>query len=224
MKILKNLLKKFATKTSFCKCCFQEIKGESFHSLIYREQHICIKCFYESNPIFYNFKIDKYRALAVYEYDNFIKEKLYLLKGCKDIELAPIFLDYFRIFIKLKYFGYYVIGGPYHPDDFLERGFDQNVEIFKTAGLEVHHPILKKHRFKQSDLHKKQREEIIEKLVYVRKENLKNKKILLVDDVYTTGSTIRAMIKIIEKFQPKKIKILLLSYRNENRKESFQVK
>lgn len=219
MKKFKTLFEKFATKTSFCKCCFQEIKGESFHSLIYQKQYICIKCFYESNPLFHRFKIGKYHSLAIYEYDNFIKEKLYQLKGCKDIELAPIFLDYFRLYLKLKYHGYFVIGGPYHEDDLNERGFDQNTEIFKIAGFKVHHPILKKYRFKQSDLHKAERAEIYDKLEFVGHEDLKNKKVLIVDDVYTTGSTIKAMIKMLEKFQPKKIKILVLSYRTENKKE-----
>ena len=49
------------------------------------------------------------------------------------------------------------------------------------------------------------------------KEDLErhNKKVLIVDDVCTTGSTIKAMIKLLNSKKPKQIKVLVLSHTKE---------
>ena len=54
--------------------------------------------------------------------------------------------------------------------------------------------------------------------------NLFNKKVLIVDDVYTTGSTIDAAINLIKGLRPKKIKVLVMSKTiNENYKQTHKV-
>ena len=55
----------------------------------------------------------------------------------------------------------------------------------------------------------KEREKIGDYLV-IDDVDLSNKKILLVDDVYTTGSTIKSMIKLVKQKGAKKIKVLLM--------------
>ena len=49
------------------------------------------------------------------------------------------------------------------------------------------------------------------KNLYIDKVNLTNKKILIVDDVMTTGSTVKHAIEIIKKKKPKIIKVLILA-------------
>lgn len=48
---------------------------------------------------------------------------------------------------------------------------------------------------------------------YLKIDNvdLSKKKILIVDDVFTTGSTVTAMIELIKSKNPKKIKVLVMS-------------
>lgn len=203
---------KLKDETYFCKTCFKEIKEISLHSILYKRKYICRACFQNLTPVFCNFKIAGKSALAIYEYTDFIKEKIYLLKGAGDIEIATIFLDYYRWYIKLKYLGYYIIGGPSSPSKINERGFEQNEMIFNFFNIKVHHHFEKVIDFKQSDLKKEERNKIIDKLKLVDIENiLRHRKILLVDDIFTTGSTIQAMIKLLENIGTFKIKVLVLS-------------
>jgi predicted amidophosphoribosyltransferase len=48
-------------------------------------------------------------------------------------------------------------------------------------------------------------------LIIENGEQIRDKKILIVDDVFTTGSTVKSMIRLLERYKPKKIQILLLS-------------
>ncbi len=91
-----------------------------------------------------------------------------------------------------------------------DRGFNHVEEMFKTLKLKMIKCIHKKGEMKQADLTTKEREKISKNLV-IDDVNLIGKKILLVDDVYTTGSTIKAMIKLVQEKGAKNIKVLLMS-------------
>ena len=45
-------------------------------------------------------------------------------------------------------------------------------------------------------------------------KNLKNKKIILLDDIYTTGSTVKACVKELKKGKPQTIDVLVIAKRN----------
>ena len=83
-------------------------------------------------------------------------------------------------------------------------------EIFKNLNLKMIKCIHKTKQVKQADLTTKEREKIGQYLT-IDNVDLKHKKVLLVDDVYTTGSTIKSMIKLVQERGAKKIKVLLMS-------------
>lgn len=85
-----------------------------------------------------------------------------------------------------------------------ERGYNQSQiitkEISKILDIPIKHNILYKttNTVPQSSLNKKQREENA-KGVYKAKscQKIINKKILLIDDIYTTGSTVNECAKVL---------------------------
>lgn len=146
----------------------------------------------------------------IYNYDEEVQKNLYQFKGCFDIELAPIFLEYFRPFLKLKYFGYCIVPAPSHKNADKERGFNHVVEIFKCLNLKMIRCVSKTNNVKQSDLKAGERAKVANHLE-INDVDLSGKKILIVDDVYTTGSTVKAMINLVKNKNPKKIKVLVMS-------------
>ena len=48
---------------------------------------------------------------------------------------------------------------------------------------------------------------------------LEDKKILLIDDIYTTGSTVNECCKTLSEAKPEKIGVLVLAVTNEGNKE-----
>lgn len=95
-----------------------------------------------------------------------------------------------------------------------ERGFNHVEEIFNTLGLPFNKVLYKKFHHKQSDGHFKDRINVNKVIGIENGKSLTDKKILIVDDVCTTGSSIRCAIKLVEEYKPKDIKILVVSKRD----------
>lgn len=180
------------------------------HSILFSNAKICHKCFEQFNPVLRRFRVQNIDAMHVFYYDDVVKEKLYQLKGCFDYELAPIFLEYFLPYLKIKYFGYYLVPAPSFISADEERGFNHVDEIFKSLGLKTIKCIHKTESIKQADLSSEERKNIKNYLT-IDDIDLSKKKILIVDDVFTTGSTVKAMIELIKSKNPNKIKILIMS-------------
>ena len=64
---------------------------------------------------------------------------------------------------------------------------------------------------KQSKLNKEERKNIVNVFAINDASYIRGKKVLIIDDVYTTGSSLHAAIKLLEKYHPKVIKALFLS-------------
>lgn len=204
MKILRE-------QTRICKICFSEIKDDSYFFLGKRKQQICKKCWANFVPIFHSFKVQNINALSIYNYDENIKTLLYQFKGCFDIELAEVFLEKFARELHQKYENFVIVPIPSYFEDDKTRGFNHVVKMFEPLKLPFEFALEKKKKMKQSDLSAQERNKVREVLGLKKNVSLQNKRILLVDDVFTTGSTMNAALDLIKKCHPKKICILVMS-------------
>lgn len=172
---------------------------------------LCQKCQEKFKILLKSFKVFQYRATYVYEYDENIKAALFQFKGCYDYELAPIFLYRNQIYFKLKYRNYILIPMPSFYKHNEDRGFNHVIEMFKSLSLKIVDVLEKTADRKQTDVSAKERSEIRYYMKVKKTVDLSNKNILLIDDVYTTGSTIKSAIRLIEQFRPKTIEILVMA-------------
>ena len=194
-----------------CRICFKDIRDYSLYNLINKEHVLCEECFHKMHAKFHSVKIANVKGLAIYDYDDNMRDLIYKYKGCYDYELKDIFLYRYRKYFKLIYRGSYVVPAPsYHIDD-EKRGFNHVVEIFKTLGLKMLPIIHKNKAHKQSENNSRNRRSIISCLSIDENISLKGKNILLVDDILTTGSTLLSCIELLKQRQPKRIKILVVA-------------
>ena len=202
---------KLKEPTKVCKICLNSCKSTTFYSLIHDDYCLCDNCQKKLKPKFIPFKHGDIKCLAIYEYDAEMKSLIYQFKGCYDIALSEVFLNTFKRELYLLYKGYMVIPVPsYHTED-LKREFNHVVEIFSSLHLPIERLITKTDNIKQSSLKKSERASISKHLKMSNIEMVKNKKVLLVDDIHTTGSTIQACINLIKPGQPKDIKVLVVA-------------
>lgn len=99
-----------------------------------------------------------------------------------------------------------IIPVPLHPRRYAERGFNQSEEIAKAFSVLLHIPveskILVRRRYtkQQAKLHRDERLENMADAFGIREEKKKAlawKRVLLVDDVFTTGSTMQTCAEIL---------------------------
>ena len=182
----------------------------SFTYLFRNDVCLCNECFKALEPINRKFEFQGVKAIAIYNYSEKFASMLFQLKGCFDYELTPLFLDRVKYQLRIKYMGYVVVPAPSTEESDEKRGFNHVQEIFKVLKKPIISCIVKTKDIKQSSQGYKRNQ--IQKYFDIRNgEKLTNRKVLLVDDVKTSGSTLKAMITLVKKYNPRRIEILVLS-------------
>lgn len=197
-----------------CKICLKELtpdEEDNLFSCIHSELNICFSCLNGLKPVFKTIIFHDVELTYIYEYDVVIQNLLFLFKGQKDYALKDIFLTPLINELKIKYHGYVLIPIPSSKEHENERGFSHIKEMFGVLNLPFIDILKKEENIKQSSLSRKERWENRENIVYNGEKIKAGLKILIVDDVMTTGATLTSSLRIVKKFNPKKIKILIMS-------------
>ena len=162
------------------------------------------------DKLLYIFKYEKLIRKLILQYKFFDKaylsntfEKIILNneKNCRILKLYDI-----------------IISVPMYKNKKKERGYNQTEliakQISKKLNIKFEKDCIKKIRNTkvQSKLNEKQRKENIKNAFIVNnKINLKNKKIILFDDIYTTGSTVNEISRILKNSGVKEILVLVIA-------------
>ena len=190
------------------------------------EGYLCKKCEKELKKYELNLygveNINNYiEKLHVFKYEKMIRELIIQYKFNEKSYLYKTFCEFIiknkKVFDFIKSYDI-IIPVPIHKTRMRKRGYNQSELIAKELAKKLNIGYNKKVLIKvkknkpQSILNKKERKENTENVYkIINKEKIYDKKILIFDDIYTTGATINACIKEIEKAKVKKIGVLTLA-------------
>lgn len=202
---------KLSKTIRYCKICFKEINDYSLFNLISNQNYLCKKCFSTLKAEFINFDVGTIKVTAIYNYDETIKKLIYTYKGCGDYELKDIFISRYKNYLRFLYHDYVIVYPPSTELDNQKRGFNHVKEIFKSLNLPIYDVFKKVENEKQSSKNKKDRLNINKIIMPINIEILEGKKVLIVDDIYTTGGTLFRCIELVKSIKPKAIKALVIA-------------
>ncbi|MCM3574121.1 ComF family protein [Mesobacillus subterraneus] len=174
-----------------------EVCGRPFANLEaeYRVGNLCYDCKRWEEDEHWSGSLDQNRSL--YRYTDFTKEVVAKFKFRGDYILAKIFAEDLRQ--ALQAFQYdYIVPIPLSAERLYERGFNQAEALITTAGFKPTRLLSRVHTEKQSKKSRSERIHIEQVFKLETDLNLNSKTIVLIDDIYTTGSTLRHAAKILK--------------------------
>lgn len=162
------------------------------------------------NELIYLFRYESLIRQLIIDYK--FNEKSYLYKT-----LVYFCLKNRKIFEKIQSYDT-IVPVPISKKRMKERGYNQSLLIAKEIAINTNLTICNKCLIKskniieQSKLGKEERQKNIKGVYKLNSiNNIKNKKILLIDDIFTTGSTVNECSKILKQGQPQKIDVFVLA-------------
>ena len=189
-------------------------------------KELCKKCEIELKNIA-KFKIDKYtdknftKHLYIFKYEGIIKERLIKFKFNGKPYIYKAFVNFLikneKICRFLKSYDI-IIPVPIHYNRRVTRGYNQSALISKEVARNLNikyegKVILKRVNNKpQSTKNKEERKANVIGVYYTKnEEQIYNKKVLLFDDIFTTGSTVNECAKVLKKAGAKQIDVITIA-------------
>lgn len=200
----------------FCCCC-----KEPLHERI----PLCILCTHQIEPLVsHKIELTKKYALTVFCVGTYKEplKNLILAKGRSDILACYHMAQLIHQHTMLSHMKFdYIIPVPLHWTRYAKRGYNQAAEIAKhlsvMTGIPVA-PVIKRCKQTpfQSTLKKEQRKTNVQQAFTLaipseEKALFKNKRLLLVDDVMTTGATLQASARALLPLRPQSAQAVVLA-------------
>ena len=191
------------------------------------KENLCKKCEINLNNIA-KVKIDTYqdknfkKHLSIFKYEGIIKNRLIHFKFHEKIYVYKAFVNFMlknkKVCNFLKSYDI-IIPVPIHYNRKVTRGYNQSALLAKeiakkiTNMMYVDNVLFKKINNKpQSTKNKNERKSNVLGVYFVRNASkIWNKKVLLVDDIYTTGSTVNECAKMLKIAGAKEIDVLTIA-------------
>lgn len=191
-------------KEPVCKVCGRMISFET--------KETCSDCERKNHPY--------EQGKAVFVYKGEIKKSLYRFKYANRKEYALFYAQQI-----VKQYGSWIrqqnpqalIPIPLHKKRYRKRGYNQAYEVAKIVGdllnIKVDNEIMqrKKDTIAQKQLSMQERKKNLNKAFFISENNVKYNCIILIDDIYTTGSTIDEATLVLKAAGVKKIYFICIS-------------
>jgi len=190
------------------------------------EKDLCKKCEIDFKNIA-KFKIDKYKNknfrkhLYIFKYEGIIKQRLINFKFNEKSYIYKAFAIFLLKNEKVcRFFKNYdiIIPVPIHYNRKITRGYNQSALIAKEIGKRLNIKYEEKVILKNIDNKPqsiKNKENRVNNVIGVycikNKHKILNKKILLLDDIYTTGSTVNECCKMLKKAGAKFVDVITIA-------------
>ncbi|MDQ0244762.1 competence protein ComFC [Bacillus fengqiuensis] len=190
-----------------CEGCGREMEGLEER---YREGERCLDCVKWEENMEWKGLLKQNRSL--YIYNDWMKEVMALYKFRGDHQLAKVFQRKWQKAYRMYYKSYEIIVPiPLSNERLYERGFNQSVVLAEMLQKPVHDLLARHHHEKQSKKTKKERLET-EQVFFLKGDvDLHGKRVLLIDDIYTTGTTLRHAAKVLKEAGAKVVSSLTLA-------------
>lgn len=146
---------------------------------------------------------------ALYHYNDKMKEYFSLYKFHGDYCLRKVFAKEVKLALS-EYLDYTIVPIPISHERYEERGFNQVIGFLDAADISYHSILKKYHSQKQSEKTKNERLKTLQSF-YLEQHISIPEKIILVDDIYTTGATIQLAKAVLMKKGAKTIKSFSIS-------------
>lgn len=161
----------------------------------FRIEDLCHDCFrWEEDPEWQGY-LEKNHSIFLY--NDFLKELIAKFKFRGDYTLAKVFIHY--IIEKLAKIEWdLLIPIPLSTDRLYERGFNQAAALITVSGFAPAEILTRIHSEKQSKKSRKERIHLPQVFQVESNIDLQTKKVVIIDDVYTTGSTLRHAAKLLQ--------------------------
>lgn len=203
------------TQSNDCLICYQPLlKDISFVHLI-RSLPICTHCLNQFQIIDRTISFYRYPLRILYFYNEFFRSLLFQYKGLYDYALKDTFLCLYHHELLKTLKDYIIVVAPSSREDNLVRGFAPVETIARTINQNVFTGLYKKESYKQSQLRYEERHKVNGKIGIRNGEELRGKKVLIMDDVITSGNTLLTCLSLVILQEPKSIELLVLSTKKD---------
>lgn len=145
---------------------------------------------------------------AIFTYNQVMKDFFSRYKFDGDFLLRKVFASFLNEELK-KYKEYQFVVIPLSPERLLERGFNQVEGFVEAAGFSFQ-DLLEKREERASSSKNRSERLATEFSFFIKSRVTIPKKILLIDDIYTTGSTINRVKKLLEEAGAEDVKTFSL--------------